>query len=258
MILASLGSGSKGNCTLISTNTENILVDCGIPEKTIVEGLRKLSLCVNDIDAILITHEHSDHISSLKKLMNKYDIPAYASYGTISNISDSDNMNFFVIQADSEFYIGNTMVTPFRTYHDTPGPLGYRLEQEAAVCGKDTAVCVLTDCGHYDEYIKSHLRNLDAMLIEANHNIDMLMTGPYPMFLKRRIFSDNGHASNISCGRLLDEIRSDRLKGVLLGHLSEVNNDPYIALKEVLTEFPPCGVKVSVAPQNGISEVITL
>lgn len=264
MIMVSLSSGSKGNCTLVRTDTENILIDCGISAKKIDEELKALDLSVSEIDAVLVTHEHGDHIKGLKRLMSAYDIPVYTSYGTAAGLYEATKDEFFryagdrirTIAADCDFYIGNTLIRPFRIYHDTRGPLGFRLEQEAAVCGRDVAVCVMTDCGHYDDYIRSNLMGLDALLIEANHDPDMLMEGPYPMFLKRRIFSDCGHASNYSCGQLLSEIDSDRLKCVLLGHLSETNNTPQTALREVLSEYRPGLTRVSVAPQDGLSDII--
>lgn len=264
MMMVSLSSGSKGNCTLVRTDTETILIDCGITAKKIDEGLKELGLSLSEVDAVLVTHEHADHIRGLKRLMNSYGIPVYTSYGTASGLYGVTRDEYFrycgdrirLISADTDFYIGNTLVRPFRIYHDTMGPLGFRLEQEQAVCGRDVAVCVMTDCGHYDDYIRENLMGLDALLIEANHDPDMLMEGPYPMFLKRRIFSDSGHASNYSCGQLLCEIDSDRLKHVLLGHLSETNNTPQTALQEVLSEYHPGLTRVTVAPQNGLSDIV--
>ena len=266
MIMVSLSSGSKGNCTLVRTETENILIDCGISARRIEQELNELELSVADIDAVLVTHEHGDHIKALKRLMSAYQIPVYTSHGTASGLYEATKDEFFrfcgdritTIAADCDFYIGNTLIRPFRIYHDTMGPLGFRLEQEKAVCGRDVAVCVMTDCGHYDDYIRENLMGLDALLIEANHDPDMLMEGPYPMFLKRRIFSDQGHASNYSCGQLLCEIDSDRLKHVLLGHLSETNNTPEKALMEVLSEYRPGLTRVSVAPQNGLSDIVSV
>ena len=266
MIMVSLSSGSKGNCTLIRTNTENILVDCGIAAKRIDGELKELGLSLAEIDAVLITHEHADHIKGLKRLMSAYRIPVYTSYGTASNLYSATKDEFFqytddemhIVYPDRDFYIGNTLVRPFRIYHDTPGPLAFRFEQEKAICGRDVSVCVMTDCGHYDEYIRSNLCGLDALLIEANHDPDMLMEGPYPMFLKRRIYSDQGHASNFSCGKLLSDVDSEKLKYVLLGHLSETNNTPQVALSEVLSEFSPVSAKVEVAPQDGMSRIISV
>lgn len=266
MRLVTLASGSKGNCTLISTDTENILVDCGISARKTETELNDLGLSISDISAVLLTHEHEDHIRGLKRIMLRYGVPVYASFGTISSLYSATRDDFFscagdiirTISADVEFYIGNTLIRPFRIYHDTPGPLGFRFEQEEAVCGRDITVCVMTDCGHYDDYIRNHLKGADALLVEANHDPDMLMQGPYPMFLKRRIYSDTGHASNFSCGQLLSDIDSERLKYVFLGHLSETNNTPQTAVREVLSEYHPCCAKVMVAPQDGISDIVNI
>lgn len=267
MFFASLASGSSGNCTLLSTGKENILIDCGISAKRIGDSLKDLGITLHEIDAVLLTHEHIDHVKGLKRLMSGFEIPVYSSYGTFNNLANITKDEFFTfagaqyfhpVQADVDFYIGNTLVRPFRTYHDTPGPLGYRFEMEAPVFEHDASCCVLTDCGHYDGYICSHLKNLDALLIESNHDVDMLMNGPYPMFLKRRIFSDNGHSSNASCAQLLKSIYTPKLKNVLLAHLSEENNDPETALSFVEGEVSIPELDISVAPKSGVSKVIRL
>lgn len=267
MIFVSLASGSSGNCTLLSTGKENILIDCGISAKRIGDSLKKFNITLNDIDAVLLTHEHIDHVKGLKRLMSGYSIPVYASYGTYNNLSSvtkdefftySGSMLFHPVRADVEFYIGNTLVQPFKTYHDTPGPLGFRFEMEAPVFEHDASCCVLTDCGHYDSYICSHLKNLNALLIESNHDVDMLMNGPYPMFLKRRIYSDCGHSSNASCASLIRSIYSPKLHSVILAHLSEENNDPELALSYVEKEVAVPDLQISVAPKCETSDVIRL
>lgn len=267
MFFASLASSSSGNCTLLSTGKENILIDCGISAKRINDGLKELGLCLEQIDAVLLTHEHIDHIKGLKRIMSGYSIPVYSSFGTYNNLAAVTKDEYFTyagtelfhpVQADIDFYIGNTLVQPFKTYHDTPGPLGYRFEMEAPVFEHDAACCVLTDCGHYDRYICSHLLNLDALLIESNHDVDMLMNGPYPMFLKRRIYSDCGHSSNASCAELLKNIYSPRLRNVLLAHLSDENNDPAKALSFVEREVAIPDLDISVAPKSETSKVIRL
>lgn len=267
MYFASLASSSSGNCTFLSTGKENILIDCGISAKRISEALKAFNITLYDIDAVLLTHEHIDHVKGLKRLMSGYGIPVYSSYGTFNNLSAVTKDEYFTysgpehfhpVQADMDFYIGNTLVQPFRTYHDTPGPLGYRFEMEAPIFEHDASCCVLTDCGHYDSYICSHLRNLDALLVESNHDVDMLMNGPYPMFLKRRIYSDSGHSSNAACAALIKNIYTPKLQSVLLAHLSDENNDPGLALSFVQKEVSIPDLDISVAPKYGTSKVIRL
>lgn len=267
MFFVSLRSSSSGNCTLLSTGTENILIDCGVSAKIISTELKELGLSITDLSAVLITHEHSDHIKALKRLMSVYELPVYTSYGTYNRLSEVTKDEYFsfegfekfhAVMADREFYIGNTLVTPFRTYHDTPGSLGFRFDMEETVFGHDASCCVLTDCGHYDDYICSHLSGLDAILIESNHDEKMLMTGPYPVSLKRRILSDYGHSSNANCAALLRSIYSPRLKNALLAHLSEENNDPELALSFVQENVNLPGLTIRVAPKSERSAVITL
>lgn len=265
MIFASLASGSSGNCTLLSTDTETILIDCGIPAKRIAENMEYLVKRKTAPDAILLTHEHTDHVRGLKKLIQDYGIPVYCSAGTRNGLSrslrdgwfDTDGIPYFhEIVPDREFYIGNTLVYPFHTYHDTPGSLGYRFEMEEEICGKDVNLAVVTDCGIYDDYICRNLRDLDALLIESNHDVDMLMDGPYPVFLKRRILSDRGHSSNESCGRTIRRIWTPRLKSVLLAHLSEDNNTPEKALDSVCAQAAVPGLDIRVAPRDGMEMIL--
>ena len=267
MFFVSLRSSSGGNCSLLSTGTENILIDCGVSSKVIQSALKEQSLTLSDINAVLVTHEHSDHIKGLKRLMGAYNIPVYTSMGTWNGICAQDRDGYFSfqgfelfrqIQADKEFYIGNTLVTPFRTYHDTAGSLGFRFDMEEAVFGHDASLGVITDCGHFDDYICSHLKGLDAVLIEANHDESMLMRGSYPMALKRRILSDMGHASNASCAALIRSIYSEKLKNVLLAHLSDENNDPELALSFVRNAVSIPALTIRVAPKSECSDVIVL
>jgi len=267
MIFTSFASGSSGNCTFLSTDTENILIDCGITGKKIECCLKELGKKVSDLNGILLTHEHIDHVKGLKKLISDYDIPVYCSVGTWNGLGRILKDNYFdmaglrvfhEIRPDTEFYIGNTLVRAFHTYHDTPGPLGYRFEMEEEIIGKDINLAVVTDCGLYDDYICDYLKDLDALLIESNHDVEMLMNGSYPMFLKRRILSDKGHSSNDSCGKTIHRIWTPRLKSVLLAHLSEENNTPERALSSVCKAAAVPGLDIRVASKDGPENVITL
>lgn len=245
MKLYSIASGSSGNCILVGDNNTHILVDAGISKKRIVEGLKDKSIDPKDIQGILITHEHSDHICGLGVMSRQYHIPIYGTEKTIDYIRfQCDNISgkkgtlgnideglFNVIKADSHFSIGELDINPFNIYHDAVEPVGYRISKD------HKNVAVATDLGHYDDYIVDSLKDLDAILIEANHDIRMLETGIYPYQLKRRILGDFGHLCNEMCGRLLDEILSPRMKKIILGHLSHENNLPELAYESVRTEI---------------------
>lgn len=267
MLFTSIRSSSSGNAAILSTGTENILIDCGVSAKTINASLKELGLSLEKITAVLLTHEHSDHTKALKRLMSAYDIPLYTSFGTWNRLSEVTKDAYFSfegfekfhpIQADREFYIGNTLVTPFRTYHDTPGPLGFRFDMESTVFGHDAACALLTDCGHFDGYLQDHLKGLDAIILESNHDEQMLLRGSYPVSLKRRILSDMGHASNASSAAFIRSIYSERLRNVLLAHLSDENNDPEFALDYVTKNVGIPALTIKVAPKDRMADSIIL
>ena len=198
--------------------------------------MNSLELTGKDIDGILITHEHSDHIKGLGVIARKHQIPVYATEGTVEALS---HMNlgkmpegiFREIHEDEPFEINDLTVNPFTIPHDAAQPVGYRVE-----CGEHS-VGIATDLGKYNEYIVGNLQNLDALLLEANHDIRMLQVGKYPYYLKQRILGNKGHLSNETAGKLLCELLHDELKYVLLGHLSKENNLPQLAHEAVRLEI---------------------
>ena len=237
MRMCSIASGSSGNCIYVGSDDTHLLVDTGISKKRIEEGLKELDVKGEELDGILVTHEHSDHIQGLGVFSRKYAIPIYATPGTIRGIEKSSSLGkmpeglLHPIETDKMFQLGDIDIHPFQISHDANEPCGYRMEN----AGK--AVAVATDLGTYDDYIVKKLKNLDAVLLEANHDIHMLEVGGYPYPLKRRILGDKGHLSNETCGNLLNEIISDRLKKVILGHLSKENNLPELAYETIRNEI---------------------
>lgn len=237
MDFCSIASGSSGNCIFVGTSHANILIDAGISGKRIAEGLRSLERKPEEIDAVLITHEHSDHISGLGVLSRKYGISVYSAPGTIREIKKAaslgriDGSLFHEIHADEPFELHGVKIYPFTVSHDAAEPVAYR------ICCEDKSVAVATDLGYYDEYIVEHLKGLDAVLIESNHDVNMLRTGTYPYYLKQRILGSRGHLSNDNAGRLLGEILHDGMKAVMLGHLSRENNYESLALATVCAEI---------------------
>lgn len=265
MRLCSIASGSSGNCIYVGSNNTHLLVDTGISKKRIDEGLHKLDLKGEDINGILITHEHSDHIQGLGVFSRKYKVPIYATKGTIQGIKDYRSLGkmpeglFHEIHTDEMFSLGDLDVHPFSISHDANEPSGYRIEK-----GKKS-VAVATDLGTYDEYTVENLKGLDAVLLEANHDIHMLEVGPYPYPLKRRVMGDKGHLSNELSGRLLCDILHDDLKNVLLGHLSKENNYAELAYETVKLEvniadnpYKDDDFKLQVAKRDQISDIITV
>ncbi|HCS67769.1 MAG TPA: ribonuclease Z [Oribacterium sp.] len=265
MRFTSIASGSSGNSSYIGTDHTHVLVDAGVTMKAINQGLHALDLDLSDVQAIFLTHEHIDHIRAIGTISRKYQIPVYGTLGTLQEVMLNRTLGDFStellqpILPDAVTTVGDLQVTPFSIDHDAADPVGYCIEAE----GKRVAVA--TDLGHYDDYIVSHLEDLDAMVVEANHDVRMLSTGPYPMTLKRRILSDHGHLSNESSGHLIDRILNSRVKHVFLGHLSKENNLPELALKTVQqeinaseSEFHAVDFDITVAKRDGISEIVEL
>jgi len=236
MRLCSIASGSSGNCIYVGSEATHLLVDIGISGKRVEEGLRGLELTGRDVDGILITHEHADHIQGLGVISRKYGIPIYATPGTIEAIKAYGNQGsldeslFHEVEEDKKFYIKDLAVNPLGISHDAAQPVAYRISYGR----KRVAVC--TDLGTYNDYTVECLKGMDALLLEANHDVGMLQVGPYPYYLKQRILSDRGHLSNENSGRLLCRILHDKLKAVLLGHLSKENNLPELAYESVRLE----------------------
>ncbi len=238
MRLCSIGSGSSGNCIYIGSEKTHILVDAGISCKRVEMGLQHVSLTARDLSGILITHEHSDHIQGLGVLARKYGVPIYATKGTMDGIlhgsrqlGDFDVSLFREVCTDTEVRIGDLNVRPFHISHDANDPCGYRIECE------EKKVAIATDMGTFDSYTVEQLQGLDAILLEANHDVRLLQVGPYSYALKQRVLSDFGHLSNENSGLLLNRILHKDLKHIMLGHLSKENNMPEIAFETVKFEI---------------------
>ncbi len=237
MDFCSIASGSSGNCIYVGSDHSGVLVDAGISGKKITEGLHGIDRKPEELDGILITHEHSDHIKGLGVLSRKYGLPIYGTHGTIEAIRDCSGLGkidgslYHEIEADHPFTVGDLDISPFSISHDAAEPVAYRLQNN----GK--AVAVATDMGCYSDYTVSYLKGLDGILLEANHDINMLQVGAYPYPLKQRILGRFGHLSNDHAGRLLCQILHDNLKAIILGHLSKENNYEALAYATVCAEI---------------------
>lgn len=262
MEFCAIASGSSGNCVYVRHEDTRILVDAGISGKKICEGLGCMDICPDSISAILITHDHSDHIQGAAVLANKYKIPLYGTEGTIKYIIDHSTRGIpaglvHFIRPDFGFEIGKISVNPFRTSHDAIDPVGYTL----SAAGKKLGVA--TDLGVYTDYTIEKLMDSDALYLESNHDLNMLMVGPYPYPLKKRIHSELGHLSNDDACEFILKLQSERLKNIVLAHLSKENNFPELALRTAQAaihegwrgkELP----QISVAKRSEPSPVIVL
>lgn len=237
MRLCSIASGSSGNCIYVGSEATHLLVDVGISGKRTEQGLNSIGVTARDLDGIFITHEHADHISGLGVIARKYGIPIYATSGTIEAIMTSSGVGkidaslFHEVKADEKLIIKDLTVNPMRISHDAAQPVAYRISYG----NKKVGIC--TDLGVYNDYTVECLKGMDALLLEANHDVNMLQVGPYPYYLKQRILGDRGHLSNENSGRLLSRILHDGMENIILGHLSKENNLPELAYEAVRMEI---------------------
>lgn len=232
----SLYSGSTGNCLLIQSDESKILIDAGVSQRKIMTALASFDLCLEDIDAIVVTHEHSDHIASVGSISKKYNIPVYANIETLNampvqkdKISD-DNKCIFV--PNKKFKIKDVELQGFEIPHDAANPCGFNVFHD------DKKITIATDIGHMDNRLLSKLKDSSFILIEANYDPDILRYSRYPYLLKQRISGPKGHLSNEASAKAITELASNHgLKSAMLGHLSKENNFPELALKTVSDEL---------------------
>lgn len=249
-------SGSSGNCIYVGNGSTNLLIDAGISGVKIAEGLNKINVSPSNIDAIFITHEHSDHIKGVGVFSRRFDKPIYATEGTWNGMYDAigkiNEKNIRYINKNSEISLGKISITPFEIPHDANSPVGYTFKSD------NVKATIATDIGCITSEVKSALKDADIMLIEANHDVKMLKEGSYPAVLKRRILSDSGHLSNETTAKLIAEVISSRLKYIYLAHLSSENNLPQLAFNTVFNYLRDNGLltdrcKMRTALRNEIS-----
>lgn len=230
-----LASGSSGNCILVRDGSSSVLIDAGIGIRRIVAGLVAARMNPADVSAILITHEHSDHVSGAVRMANRFQVPLVANARTLARIRDADRVPSGVLDVGAEMSIGRLSVRSFPVSHDAACPVGYTV-----TCG-GTTVCSATDTGALTPRIRAEAERADLLILESNHDLDMLKTGPYPSFLKQRILSSRGHLSNETSALFLREIAdSGRKAAVWLAHLSLTNNTPSIALDTARKSLASC------------------
>ena len=242
MTITTLASGSSGNCILVSHGATHLLVDAGISCRRIKTALAALSLAPGELTAVLITHEHSDHISGLATLFKYYHLPVYCSHGTARQLAYRIAFLDEVLRPftpGEAIQLGELTVSAFSTSHDAADPVGYTFTD-----GVHKAA-IVTDLGMVTGVVEESIRGADLLVAEANHDPDLLLSGPYPPYLKQRILGNHGHLSNAACGEL---VRRSGARTVVLAHLSAENNRPALAL-EAVRAVVGSAITVEVAPR---------
>lgn len=236
MLICSLASGSKGNCTLVSDGHTHILADAGISARRVAAALKTFDLRPSDIACVLVTHEHTDHVRGLPALGLPVIAPPAVCDALERGVFDGVPSPDLTEIAGPEFEIGQIGVTAFPTPHDTPESVGFLLhmgQTRAALC---------TDLGMVTEEVITRLRGVQYLLLEANHDVDLLRRGPYPAFLKKRVLGHRGHLSNEACAEAVADCARFGLRRVTLCHLSQQNNAPDLALAAVAERLRMAGV----------------
>ncbi|SAK68026.1 beta-lactamase domain-containing protein [Caballeronia arationis] len=248
MRFASLGSGSEGNALLVEAQcgatTTRVLLDCGFSAKEVERRLGRLGLSVEDLDAIVITHEHTDHIGSALTLGRKWSIPLHMSWGTARAIgADEAPVDLHVLWGDESVAIGGLSVLPYTVPHDAREPLQYVFSDGASRLG------VLTDVGVSTPHITNVLSGCDALVLESNHDLQMLATSRYPASLKARIGGTHGHLNNDAAAAILATLDRSKLRHLVAAHLSQQNNLPHLAQAALAAVLGASAVEVVVATQ---------
>lgn len=219
-----LGSGSRGNCTLVATAKTRLLIDAGLSCRETYARLTAIGESTDGLDAVVISHEHTDHINGLRVLALDAQLPIYISRPTHSAVSwDAKLQRFEYFAASEKFTIGDIEITPFPVPHDAVDPVAFTLDTQGI------RVSVVTDLGFVPEMVKQRLKGCHCLILESNHDLEMLKVGPYPWHVKQRVMSRHGHLSNNATAAFLTEEFDGTAQVLVLAHLSETNNHPEIA-----------------------------
>ena len=253
LAVCNLASGSKGNATYVSDGKTSILIDAGLSGIELQRRLTSRNLEPEDLDAILITHEHGDHVRGAGILSRRFKLPVYINQKTEAASPGLGSLHETrPFDCGTTFRIGNLTIHPFSVSHDAEDPTGFKIGQNG------TTMAIATDLGIATAMVRQHLKNCALLVLEANHDPQMLETGPYPWPLKQRIQSRVGHLSNSDSKNLLQELQHDNLQHVILAHLSEINNTPQKAYDEVVHALTRCKAQLTVADQYSCGPVIYL
>ena len=244
---ASLGSGSEGNGLLVESGTTRVLVDCGFRLSDTVKRLGRLGLAPSDLTAVLVTHEHDDHAGGVARFARRHDLPVYLTYGTLVAIGTRRAMmpRVSLIDSHTPFVIGELEVHPYPVPHDAREPCQFVFSDGERRLG------LLTDTGDSTPHIERMLTGIDALVLECNHDLELLMNGPYPPTLKQRISGRYGHLDNATAARLLSGIDCSRLQHFVASHLSAQNNTPELARCAISAALNCAATWIEIATQSG-------
>ena len=252
MRLTVFASGSTGNCALVRGGGRSVLLDAGISARRICAALQAEGADPAGLDGILITHEHADHVSGLNVLLKRFPLPVFApgiAADALRRTLPGACAYIRTVEPGRPLSFGCMTVTAFPTPHDAAQSVGYRIEADGAV------LTAATDTGCVTDDMLRYFSGADAALIEANHDVSMLLAGPYPAYLKKRILSDRGHLSNAECTFLAAVLARRGTRTIVLGHLSRQNNIPDLARRTVCRGLEGTGAALYVAPELGRLDV---
>jgi phosphoribosyl 1,2-cyclic phosphodiesterase len=245
-----LGSGSRGNAIYVSDGVTSILIDAGFSAREIDRRMRHRGLDPAGLSAILVTHEHTDHVRGIERLVRRHRLPVYLTAGTCQVATALRELpEVYPFACGCEFRINSLAIRPFSISHDARDPAAFRIGANGSRIG------IATDLGQVTSLVREHLRGCRMLIVEANHDEGMLMEGPYPWFLKQRIRGRTGHLANHETGRLLADLLHPGLERVVLAHLSEINNTPAKALAEASRPLAGTTVHLVAASQGAASPV---
>ena len=265
--LFTFASSSAGNCYLIRSETTNIMVDVGLSGKAISSDLELISLRAKRLNAFLLTHEHIDHVRGMAVMARRNSIaPIYASEGTINAMAEKvagvDPDRMVAVKAGWDFMVGDIKVMPFNVSHDTAEPVAYAFERNVK------KIAIVTDTGYISDEIFENIKDADILVLEANHERNILLCGRYPYTVKHRILGDKGHLSNEAAGgcivRILDYLQGKKTPMILLAHLSQENNTPqqaFITIRNILEEagyYVDKDLKMEVVEKDAVSRLMAL
>ena len=260
MRVCSLASSSKGNCNIVYTDTEILLVDMGITLKDLEEKFARLKLDAKNIVGVLITHEHSDHTKGILSLVRKYNVPIYCHYDAVDGVICKTKISSLCVSrfADAEFKIGSFKVSCFKVCHDVCC-VGFNIVENG------NKISIVTDLGHTTKEIVERLYDSRLVILEANHDEKMVIASTkYPPVLKRRILSDHGHLSNINSAKVVAQLAQHNVRQVVFAHLSEENNTPALCYSTVCDYLnsvgivPDVNIKLDIAKPNGVGPIFLI
>lgn len=250
--IASLGSGSAGNSLLVQSGSTTLLVDCGFTMKEAIARMHPLGIVPSDLDAVLLSHEHGDHVKGVGPLSRKFGLPVWSTHGTYHRARDNRFASVRLFHAHEPFRIGSIDVDPFPTPHDAAESCQFVFHSAS------TRFANVTDLGACTPHVRTKLEGVHGLVVECNYDQDMLANGPYPLSVQKRIRSDYGHLGNEQAGHLVNQLDHPDLQCILLGHLSEQNNSDEVALSTMQRHVSSRHDRLNVLAQHRASPWYTI